>query len=71
MDDAVDTFDDDVETLEWKTKGQRLKIRAVSHGRLPFLTIAASDIGHDIMEKKKFLPHGSRSAYSCSDPSAL
>ena len=39
---------------KWKTKGQRLKIRAVSHGRLPFLTIAASDIGHDIMKKRNF-----------------
>ena len=29
-----------------------MKIRAVSHGRLPFLTIAASDIGHDIMKKR-------------------
>jgi len=33
-----------------------LKIRAVSHGRLPFLTIAASDIGHDIMKKRNFCP---------------
>ena len=33
-----------------------MKIRAVSHGRLPFLTIAASDIGHDIMKKRKFCP---------------
>ena len=41
---------------KWKTKGQRLKIRAVSHGRLPFLTIAASDIGHDIMKKRNFCP---------------
>lgn len=31
-----------------------MKIRAVSHGRLPFLTIAASDIGHDIMKKRNF-----------------
>lgn len=33
-----------------------MKIRAVSHGRLPFLTIAASDIGHDIMKKRNFCP---------------
>jgi hypothetical protein len=33
-----------------------LKIRAVSHGRLPFLTIAASDRGHDIMKKRNFCP---------------
>ena len=33
-----------------------MKIRAVSHGRLPFLTIAASDIGHDIMKKRNFFP---------------
>ena len=33
-----------------------MKIRAVSHGRLPFLTIAASDIGHDIMKKRNFGP---------------
>lgn len=33
-----------------------MKIRAVSHGRLPFLTIAASDIGHDIMKKRYFCP---------------
>lgn len=33
-----------------------MKIRAVSHGRLPFLTIAASDIGHDIMKKRNFYP---------------
>lgn len=33
-----------------------MKIRAVSHGRLPFLTIAASDIGHDIMKKRDFCP---------------
>ena len=33
-----------------------MKIRAVSHGRLPFLTIAASDIGHDIMKKTNFCP---------------
>ena len=32
-----------------------MKIRAV-HGRLPFLTIAASDIGHDIMKKRNFCP---------------
>ena len=30
-----------------------MKIRAVSHGRLPFLT---SDIGHDIMKKRNFCP---------------
>lgn len=33
-----------------------MKIRAVSHGRLPFLTIAVSDIGHDIMKKRNFCP---------------
>ena len=33
-----------------------MKIRAVSHGRLPFLTIAASDLGHDIMKKRNFCP---------------
>lgn len=33
-----------------------MKIRVVSHGRLPFLTIAASDIGHDIMKKRNFCP---------------
>lgn len=33
-----------------------MKIRAVSHGRLPFLTIAASDIGHDIMKERNFCP---------------
>lgn len=33
-----------------------MKIRAVSRGRLPFLTIAASDIGHDIMKKRNFCP---------------
>lgn len=33
-----------------------MKIRAVSHGRLPFLTIAASDIGRDIMKKRNFCP---------------
>lgn len=33
-----------------------MKIRAVSHGRLPFLTIAASDIGHDIIKKRNFCP---------------
>lgn len=33
-----------------------MKIRAVSHGRLPFLTIAASDIGYDIMKKRNFCP---------------
>lgn len=33
-----------------------MKIRAVSHVRLPFLTIAASDIGHDIMKKRNFCP---------------
>lgn len=33
-----------------------MKIRAVSHGRLHFLTIAASDIGHDIMKKRNFCP---------------
>ncbi len=33
-----------------------MKIRAVSHGRLPFLTIAASDIGHDIMKTRNFCP---------------
>lgn len=33
-----------------------MKIRAVSHGRLPFLTIAASDIGHGIMKKRNFCP---------------
>ena len=33
-----------------------MKIRAVSHGRLPILTIAASDIGHDIMKKRNFCP---------------
>lgn len=33
-----------------------MKIRAVSYGRLPFLTIAASDIGHDIMKKRNFCP---------------
>ena len=33
-----------------------MKIRAVSHGRLPFITIAASDIGHDIMKKRNFCP---------------
>lgn len=33
-----------------------MKIRAVSHGRLPFLTIAASDTGHDIMKKRNFCP---------------
>lgn len=33
-----------------------MKIRAVSHGRLPFLTITASDIGHDIMKKRNFCP---------------
>ena len=33
-----------------------MKIRAVSHGRLLFLTIAASDIGHDIMKKRNFCP---------------
>ena len=33
-----------------------MKIRAVSHGRLPFLTIAASDIGHDIMKKRNICP---------------
>lgn len=33
-----------------------MKIRAVFHGRLPFLTIAASDIGHDIMKKRNFCP---------------
>ena len=33
-----------------------MKIRAVSHGRLPFLTIAASDIGHEIMKKRNFCP---------------
>ena len=33
-----------------------MKIRAASHGRLPFLTIAASDIGHDIMKKRNFCP---------------
>lgn len=33
-----------------------MKIRAVSHGRLPFLTIAASDIGHNIMKKRNFCP---------------
>lgn len=33
-----------------------MKIRAVSHGRLPFLTIAASDMGHDIMKKRNFCP---------------
>lgn len=33
-----------------------MKIRAVSHRRLPFLTIAASDIGHDIMKKRNFCP---------------
>lgn len=33
-----------------------MKIRAVSHGRPPFLTIAASDIGHDIMKKRNFCP---------------
>ena len=33
-----------------------MKIRAVSHGRLPFLTIAASDIRHDIMKKRNFCP---------------
>lgn len=33
-----------------------MKIRAVSHGRLPFLTIAASDVGHDIMKKRNFCP---------------
>lgn len=33
-----------------------MKIRAVSHGRLPFLTIAASDKGHDIMKKRNFCP---------------
>ena len=33
-----------------------MKIRAVSHGRLPFLSIAASDIGHDIMKKRNFCP---------------
>lgn len=33
-----------------------MKIRAVSHGRLPFLTIAASDIGHDIMKKRNLCP---------------
>lgn len=33
-----------------------MKIRAVSHGRLPFLTIDASDIGHDIMKKRNFCP---------------
>ena len=33
-----------------------MKIRAVSHGRLPFLTIATSDIGHDIMKKRNFCP---------------
>lgn len=33
-----------------------MKIRAVSHGRLPFLAIAASDIGHDIMKKRNFCP---------------
>ena len=33
-----------------------MKIRAVSCGRLPFLTIAASDIGHDIMKKRNFCP---------------
>ena len=33
-----------------------MKIMAVSHGRLPFLTIAASDIGHDIMKKRNFCP---------------
>ena len=33
-----------------------MKIRAVSHGRLPFLTIAASDIGHDMMKKRNFCP---------------
>lgn len=36
-----------------------MKIRAVSHGRLPFLTIAASDIGHDIMKKRNFCPMAS------------
>ena len=33
-----------------------MKIRAVSHGRLPFLTIAASDLGPDIMKKRNFCP---------------
>ena len=33
-----------------------MKIRAVSHGRLPFRSIAASDIGHDIMKKRNFCP---------------
>ena len=33
-----------------------MKIRAVSHGRMPFLTIAVSDIGHDIMKKRNFCP---------------
>ena len=33
-----------------------MKIRAVSHGRLPFLTIAASDRGHDILKKRNFCP---------------
>ena len=33
-----------------------MKIRAVSHGRLPFLTIAASDIVHVIMKKRNFCP---------------
>lgn len=33
-----------------------MKIRAVSHGRLPLSSIAASDIGHDIMKKRNFCP---------------